>query len=238
MKQFILLTIFAFISENLMTVECLDKEMTIVVNAKEKECFYERVPENFIIDIEYQVIDGGQGDLDINFELSVNNRIIFADHKKSDNIHRLDKPHPEADYMFCFDNTISHFNTKTVFFELIIEDPNNPVDENDVISDLEGLSPEEFYEMKVQDIQDIIHNVKTKINKARQLQDMLRSFEARDRNLAELNCSRVNWLSFFIVSLMIVVGLIQVYMIRSLFDTDPKGRRIWQKINSIVDKLK
>lgn len=33
----------------------LDREMTIVVNAKEKECFYENVPQNFIIDIEYQV---------------------------------------------------------------------------------------------------------------------------------------------------------------------------------------
>lgn len=43
--------IIAFISSAL----CLDREMTVVVNAKERECFYERVPENFIIDIEYQV---------------------------------------------------------------------------------------------------------------------------------------------------------------------------------------
>lgn len=140
--------------------------------------------------------------------------------------------------MFCFDNTISHFNTKTVFFELIIEDPNNPADENDVISDMEGLSPEEFYDMKVQDIQDIIHDVKNKINKARQLQDMLRSFEARDRNLAEMNCSRVNMFSMIIVLTMMCVGFLQVFMIKSLFDTDPKGRRVWQKITKIVDNLK
>lgn len=34
---------------------CMEREMTIQVNAKERECFYEKVPENFIIDLEYQV---------------------------------------------------------------------------------------------------------------------------------------------------------------------------------------
>lgn len=91
-----------------------------------RECFYERVEENHIIDIEYQVIDGGHGDLDINFEISIDNRIIAVDYKKSDNIHRLEQPHPAGDYKFCFDNTISHFNRKTVFFELLTEDPDNP----------------------------------------------------------------------------------------------------------------
>lgn len=33
----------------------IDREMTIVVNAKEKECFYEKVEANHVIDIEYQV---------------------------------------------------------------------------------------------------------------------------------------------------------------------------------------
>jgi p24 family protein gamma-2 len=139
----------------------------------------------------------------------------------------------------CFASTTpSAFNSKTVFFELVIEDPNNPSDENDVISELEGLSPEEFYDMKVQDIMDIIHNVRTRISKVRQLQDMLKSFEARDRNLAELNCSRVNLFSIIIITTMIGVGFLQVFMIRSLFDTDPKGRRVWEKITKIVENIK
>lgn len=151
----------------------------------------------------------------------------------------MEKPHPGGDYQFCFDNTISHFNSKTVFFELIIEDPNNPSDdENSVFSDMEGLSPEEFYDMKVQDIQDIIHNVRGKITKARQLQDMLRSFEARDRNIAELNCERVNLFSVIIIVTMLCVGFLQVFMIRSLFETDPKGRRVWAKITKIVENFK
>lgn len=82
-----------------------------------------------------------------------------------------------ADYMFCFDNTISHFNMKTVFFELLTEDPDNPVADNDnEISELEGLSPEEFYEMKVQEILDAIHVVRGHITKARQIQVRLFNF--------------------------------------------------------------
>lgn len=140
------------------------------------------------------MIDGGHGDLDINFELSIDGRIIYVDYKKSDNIHRFEQLHPAGDYKFCFDNTISHFNRKTVFFELLIEDPDNPISDGNAnfssiivllltfinlnvtflgeasIGDLDGLSPEEFYEMKVQDILDIIHVVRSQMTKARQLQ--------------------------------------------------------------------
>jgi hypothetical protein len=55
MKSSCLATLLALISLAFRPSEGLDKEMTIVVSAKEKECFYERVPENFIIDLEYQV---------------------------------------------------------------------------------------------------------------------------------------------------------------------------------------
>ena len=91
--------------------------------------------------------------------------------------------------------------------------------------------------MKVQDIQDIIQNVKNRMGKARQLQDMLRSFEARDRNLAEMNNSRVNLFSVFIILTMVGVGIIQVFMIRSLFETDPKQKRVWEKISKLMESF-
>lgn len=162
-------------------------------------------------------------------------------------MHRYEQRHEGGEIKFCFDNTISQFNSKTIFFELLQEDPDNPA-EADSFSDLEGLTPEEFYEMKVQDIQDILMIVRGHLSKARQhqviwaaltkdfviksrnFQDMLRSFEARDRNLAELNCSRVSLFSTIIILAMILVAFLQVYMIRNLFDTNPKGRKVWEKI--------
>lgn len=188
--------------------------------------------ENFIIDIEYQVIDGGHGDLDISFDISIDERVIYADFKKSDNIYRSETQHKAQDYKICFDNTFSILNSKTVFFELLLEDPDNPNESE--ISDLNnGLSPEEFYEMKVQDILDSIMLISSKIRKSRQIQDILRSFEARDRNLAELNCGRVSLFSILICLTLCAVGLLQVFMIRNLFETNNKNR-IWDKLGNLI----
>lgn len=97
------------------------KEFTVQIEPGALECFYEKAHKNQIIDFEYQVIDGGHGDLDISFELqNPNGHPMITEYKKSDNIHRLDVL-VDGDYRFCFDNSFSSFNTKTVFFELIIE---------------------------------------------------------------------------------------------------------------------
>lgn len=55
MKFEIVIAILTVISLEFKDGHCLDREMTIIVNAKEKECFFERVPANHIIDMEYQV---------------------------------------------------------------------------------------------------------------------------------------------------------------------------------------
>lgn len=97
------------------------REFTVQVEPGAVECFFERAQKNQIIDFEYQVIDGGHGDLDISFQLqNPNGHAIITEYKKADNIHRFDAI-VEGDYRFCFDNSFSSFNTKTVFFELIIE---------------------------------------------------------------------------------------------------------------------
>lgn len=172
------------------------------------------------------MIDGGHGDLDINFDLSdPNKRILFADFKKSDNLHRHDVKFP-GDYGFCFDNTISYSNKKTVFFELIIEREGEEPRQQDLY---EGLRADEVYDLSISDIQDSIHTVKAHLAKARQVQEILRSFEARDRNLAEECFFKVNVWSCFQIFAMVVVGAIQVIMLRSLFD-DSKVKNIWTKL--------
>lgn len=56
----------------------------------------------------------------------------------------------------CWDNTFSHFNSKTVFFEIIVESNDDDDDRDPWDVDFEnydGLSPEQLYDMKIQDIQ-------------------------------------------------------------------------------------
>jgi hypothetical protein len=51
----VVIAILLFISLAHKYAQGLDREMTIIVKNRERECFYEFVRENFIIDFEYQV---------------------------------------------------------------------------------------------------------------------------------------------------------------------------------------
>lgn len=207
-----------------------DREMTINVDAGKQDCFFQPVKIGDTIDIEYQVIDGGLGDLDISFELAEPiGRIIFADYKKSENVHRHEA-RVEGDYRICFDNSFSTFNKKTVFFELAVENESDP-QSNVWNEDFDGLTPEEFYDVKVKDIMEYISRIRANLNKARQVQDLIRSYEARDRNVAEENFLKVNAWSMFQICAMVAVGLLQVFMVRSIFETDSKLVKVWKKLN-------
>ncbi|KAH8385033.1 hypothetical protein KR093_010906 [Drosophila rubida] len=210
-----------------------DKEMTVYVDAGKKECLYHTVKAGETIDFEYQVIDGGHGDLDISFALlDPIGLVIVSDYKKPENMHQHEVQ-TEGDYRFCFDNSFSMFNRKTVFFELIVERAGEgPSDEQwkQQVDELSGLSPDEYYDMKVQDIMDFIGRIRQQLTKARQLQDLLRSHEARDRNQAEANFQVVNNWSMLQMSAMIGVGLIQVFMLRSIFETRGRMHHFWRKL--------
>lgn len=213
------------------TVRCIEREITINVDPRKEDCYFQYAKKGETIDIEYQVIDGGHGDLDITFHIAdPTGRVLVADFKKSENNHRADVP-MDGDYRFCFDNTFSSYNTKTIFFELIIENENDDQWGNDDI-DLQGIRPEEVYELKVEDIQDIINSVRNQLTKAQQLQALVKSTEARDRNVAEENYFKVNTYSMFQIGIMIVVGIIQVIMVRSLFDDKSRVHNIWKNLSA------
>lgn len=214
------------------SVLCLEKELTISVDPRREDCYFQSAKKGETIDVEYQVIDGGHGDLDITFHLAdPSGRVLVADFKKPENNHRVDVT-VDGDYKMCFDNTFSSYNAKTIFVELIVENEDDDQwgDNGDV--DLQGLRPEEVYELKVEDIQEIINGVRNQLTKAQQLQSLIRSTEARDRNVAEENYFKVNTYSMFQIGVMIAVGFIQVIMVRSLFDDKSKAHNIWKKLDA------
>lgn len=59
--------------------------------------------------------------------------------------------------------------------------------------------------------------MKNNLNRAEVNQVALRSIENRDRFLVEKNFERINFWSLIAVFVMILVGLAQVYTIRTLF---------------------
>lgn len=213
-------------------VNCLEKEITVNIEPGKQDCFYEKVKGGDVIDIDYQVIDGGHGDLDITFHLvDPNGRILKADYKKSENNYRVETT-VTGDYRFCFDNTYSLYNAKTVFFELVVEGESGNDWGDDNMENYEGLKQEAVYELTVSEIQEVVTRVRSSINKARLIQELLKSTEARDRNMAEENYFKVNSFSIFQIAVMISVGFIQVVMVKSLFDDSSKVHKIWKGFTS------
>ncbi|CAH1186863.1 unnamed protein product [Phyllotreta striolata] len=224
MRLYVFLSIFACITH----VRTMEKELTVFVEAGSESCFYQNVNRGDILDLDYQVIDGGHGDLDINFRLiDPTGRILLTDFKRSENNHRHDTV-MEGDYRFCFDNSFSSFNTKTVFFELIIEgEDNGQWDSNENI-DFENVPKDVI----IDNAQEMMNVVRNHLNKARSIQGLLKSTEARDRNLAEENYFKVNTYSFVQLTLMVTVGIIQVIMVKSLFDSQSRVNKFWKNFSN------
>jgi len=213
-------------------------EYTITVEPGKEDCFFLDVPQNSYLELDYQVIDGQQGELDIDFYIaSPSGRRIVMESRKSDSSHR-NQITESGDHSICFDNSFSIFSSKTVFFEISTDNDDDDQAGDDKSSELwgdidksfyAGLRPEEIYEIHVQDIKDSVAKVRGKLTKAQLYQDQLRAYEARDRNVAESNFSRVNFWSVIHIISLVITGLIQVIMLRSLFDEKSAMRHVWKK---------
>jgi protein ERP2 len=71
--------------------------------------------------------------------------------------------------------------------------------------------------------------VRGKLTRAQEFQDQIRAFEARDRNTAEGNFTRVNFWSMIHLIALLITGVVQVVMVRSLFDDKSTLRRLWKQ---------
>lgn len=191
-----------------------DSELTFLLPAGHTECFYQSAAHNGTMEVEYQVIAGAGMDVDFSI-ISPHGVQLVSEFRRSDGVHMVE-PTEEGDYQFCFDNSFSRFSEKMVFFEVILESPANGAGADD---EWAGLGePENLLEYKLEDIRESMDSVHRHLEKSRQMQTVLRAFEARDRNLLEDNLWRVSFWSCTSLMVMLVVAFTQVYTVRRLFD--------------------
>ncbi|RXM92032.1 Transmembrane emp24 domain-containing protein 1 [Acipenser ruthenus] len=127
----------------------------------------------------------------------------------------------DGDYEICFDNSFSRMSEKMVFFEVITE---GLLQDTAVEDWAQVVQPDELVDFKLDDIRDSMDGVRRRLERSMQMQTMLRAFEARDRNLQEDNLFRVTFWSSLNMLVMMVVALVQVYLLRSLFNDKRKVR--------------
>jgi len=105
-----------FLITLLIPLYAFDIELTVLVPANQRECFHQILEIGKSIEVEYEVLAGG--DLDINYWFySPTNRVLQSDFKKRDG-HQTLKLEEAGEYRFCLDNSFSRFSQKQVYFSL------------------------------------------------------------------------------------------------------------------------
>ncbi|XP_036943952.1 transmembrane emp24 domain-containing protein 1a isoform X2 [Acanthopagrus latus] len=166
------------------------------------------------MEVEYQVIAGSG--LDVGFTLiSPSGFRLVSDFRRSDGIHTVDATE-DGDYRLCFDNSFSKLSEKMVFFEVIINSQSSAGGGRDDWADV--ALEESVVEYKLEDIRAAMDSVYQRLERTRQVQTLLRAFEARDRYLLEDNLWRVSFWSCLNLLVMIAVSATQIYSLRRLFD--------------------
>ncbi|XP_008403581.1 transmembrane emp24 domain-containing protein 1b [Poecilia reticulata] len=201
------------------SVQCFgqsqDSEFTFLLPAGRSECFYQTAIKNGTMEVEYQVIAGAGMDVDFTI-ISPRGARLIIETRRSDGVHVVE-PMEEGDYEICFDNGFSRFSEKMVFFEIIIEGQGGDVGGDDEFPGVEEPDGS-LLEYKLDDIRETMESLHKRLERSRQMQTVLRAFEARDRNLLEDNLWRVSFWSCASVLVMLCVALTQVYTVRKLFD--------------------
>ncbi|XP_073350314.1 transmembrane emp24 domain-containing protein 1a [Pagrus major] len=189
-------------------------EFTFLLPAGRTECFFQTAARNDSMEVEYQVIAGSG--LDVGFTLiSPSGYRLVSDFRRSDGIHTVDATE-DGDYRLCFDNSFSKLSEKMVFFEVIIYSQSSAGGGQDEWADL--ALTEGMVDYKLEDIRATMDSVYQRLERTRQVQTVLRAFEARDRYLLEDNLWRVSFWSCLNLLVMIAVSATQIYSLRRLFD--------------------
>ncbi|XP_041969474.1 transmembrane emp24 domain-containing protein 5-like [Aricia agestis] len=199
------------------------------VEAGTQTCFFENGKPGQFLELYYQVLDGQHGDLDISVDIqNPDGTKILTDYKKSQNSIILELEQ-EGDYVICLDNTFSMMNSKLVFIDVVLEDRTNSSDAEVTIVNEEGEELEEIVDWVGTDTQGNTYNLDVRVIissltrcleyvlKARHMLDVYSAIKTRDSYVAMEETFIVDFWSGLQVTFMIIVGLLQVYMIKKLF---------------------
>ncbi|XP_063389504.1 transmembrane emp24 domain-containing protein 3 [Cydia fagiglandana] len=203
LSKFIFLSVLATLYNG---IDSKSVELTFELPDNAVECFYEHIENNTSASLEYQVITGGQYDVDVKVE-GPNKQIIYQQQKMQYDSHPFTATQTGV-YKVCFSNEFSTFSHKLVYMELNVgpEQPLPGIGEHaTVLTQLEASAEE-------------IHSG---LNKIIDHQTHHRLREAQSRKRAEdLNERVFNWSMIETVAIVIVT-FGQVVILKNFFSDRP-----------------
>ncbi|XP_043464205.1 transmembrane emp24 domain-containing protein 7 [Leptopilina heterotoma] len=197
---------FLFISFLATILHVSGIELTFELPDNEKQCFYQDIEKNISSTLEFQVVTGGQYDVDVTLE-APNKEIIYRQVKSQFDSYTF-SPSTSGPYKACFSNEFSTFSHKIVYMDFQVgeEQPLPGVNEHvTVMTQMESSS------------QEIHKSLSTILD----LQTHHRLREAQGRKRAEDLNERVLWWSLQETLAILIISIGQVYILKNFF-TDKK----------------
>jgi hypothetical protein len=177
-------------------------QLTFELPDNEVQCFYEQVNKGVNTIVEFQVVTGGNYDVDMTMK-TPKGKVLYQEKKKQYDSFRH-TAEEDGIYEVCFSNEFSTFTHKVVFVDWQVGEE-QPL--------LAPSSPEKamtFMESSAQSIHD-------KLNQILDDQTHYRLREAQGRAHAEDLNERVQLWSLSQLAIVLLVGILQVTLIRSFF---------------------
>ncbi|XP_041793895.1 transmembrane emp24 domain-containing protein 3 [Chelmon rostratus] len=182
-------------------------ELMFELPDNDKQCFYEELEKDVKFDIDFQVISGGNYDVDC-FVTDPQNNVLYNEKKKQyDNFSHTTAM--KGVYKVCFSNEFSTFTHKMVYLEF------RHGAEKPYLQGLTRATALTQLESSCASIHEILKVVAD-------TQTWQRLREAHDRTKAEHLLERVTYWSIGETVLLFVIGIGQVVLLRSFF-SERKG---------------
>nr|XP_057945715.1 transmembrane emp24 domain-containing protein 3 [Doryrhamphus excisus] len=182
-------------------------ELTFELPDNEKQCFYEDLEKDVKFDIDYQVISGGNYDVDCFVTDPLDNILYTENRKQYDSFSHTTAM--KGVYKVCFSNEFSTFSHKSIYLDV------RHGDEDPLLPSMTRATALTQLESTCVSIHEILKVVA-------ESQTWYRLREAHDRTRADQLLERVTFWSIGETILLFIIGIGQVMLLRSFF-SDKKG---------------
>uniref|UniRef100_A0AC34F6U8 GOLD domain-containing protein n=1 Tax=Panagrolaimus sp. ES5 TaxID=591445 RepID=A0AC34F6U8_9BILA len=191
----------------LLLISCKAIELTFELPDNANQCFYEELKSGIDSVFEFQVVTGGQFDVDAVVE-DPNGKILYKQPKKQYDTFNF-KTEVPGTYKVCFSNEFSTFSHKIVYMDWQYDDgkgqDGKPTPRMVAMTQLESSAATIGDRLRLVDDYQTHHRLR----------------EATGRKRAEDLNERVMWWSLGQTAVFIVISIGQVFLVRSLFSDKP-----------------
>ncbi|KAG7203764.1 hypothetical protein KM043_013787 [Ampulex compressa] len=177
-------------------------ELTFELPDNARECFYQEIEKNVSSTLEFQVVTGGQYDVDVTLE-APNGEIIYRQVKTQFDSHSF-VPSLSGVYKACFSNEFSTFSHKLVYMDFQVGDelPLPGLGEHVTVMTQMESSAQEVHKNLISILDYQTHH---------------RLREAQGRRRAEDLNERVLWWSVMETMAILVITVGQVFVLKNFF---------------------